>query len=448
MNLLSHHVDTFKETLYLNGDFDKYNSFIDDLLSIKESAQQIHDVNNDNRFVVFPIKGVDWHVMATSISGYSVVLKNNDVSIGFRKKGNVLTDRNPQIKIEYRASFLVKNGLHGAHKIVNDFIKENIHTDYLSKVQEIHLACDTQGHSFNLFDIYRFKTRSRKIKAYDGDDGDIGRSMVFTSRKLETLYFGSSNNMMRIYNKTNETKIHPESGHVKQLWELSNNNYDENKDVWRIEFQTRKVNLQKLFNENRESFEYTKVLLDNVPALWDYFIKHFSYRDIKEDLAIDLIKGYWTTKEGNQKLFTKEAERKIFQRSEINPLWSLIEHFKGIVPPFWQRFTQVKRTEPVHAMNAVCGLVSTITKHYGDFTPENLEKAIVSAQTRSIKNHDMGLMDKALVKAGDYYNKVKRQELKGFDIIDIHKDFEENLGFHICSVISPLQDGSRHQPIF
>ena len=57
---------------------------------------------------------------------YSVVLKNNDVSIGFRKKGNVLTDRNPQIKVEYRASFLVKNGLHGAHKILNDFILLNL----------------------------------------------------------------------------------------------------------------------------------------------------------------------------------------------------------------------------------------------------------------------------------------------------------------------------------
>lgn len=443
MKLLSQHVDTFKEALYLDGDFDKYNAFVDDLIKMKEQAQTIHDMNNDNRFVVLMISGLKWQIMATSITGYSVVMKNGDVSIAFKKKGNKLTDRNPNVKIEYRAQFLVNYGLKGAHKKVNDFFKENIHKDYISKVQEIHLACDTQGHSFNLFDIYRMKTRARKVIAHDGDDGEIGRKMVFTSRKLETLYFGTGSNMVRIYNKTAEEKKHPDSGHIKKLWALNNSGYDENQDVWRIEFQIRREKLKGIFNANKEPYDYTSVLMDNISGLWDFFITYFSYKDISENMAIDLIKGYYTKKDGNQKLFTKEGERKIFQRSEIHPLWQLISKYDHQEPPYYFRFVQVKESQPIYAMNAVCGLVSTITKQYGTFTPEILNKVVMDAELRSLKNNDMGLLDKSFSKLVDYFSKVEKQTKLGLDIVETPQDFTDNFSFFVWDALSPLKLSSQ-----
>lgn len=448
MRLLSQHVDTFKEALYLNGDFDKYNTFVDDLIKMKEHAQTIKDMNNDNRFVDLMINGLKWQIMATSITGYSVVMKNGDVSIAFKKKGNVLTDRNPNVKIEYRAQFLVNYGLKGAHKKVNDFFKENIHPTYISKVQEIHLACDTQGHSFNLFDIYRMKTRARKVIAHDGDDGEIGRKMVFTSRKLETLYFGTGSNMIRIYNKTAEEKKHPESGHIKRLWALNNSGYDDTKDVWRIEFQIRREKLKGIFNANKDPYDYTAVLMDNLGGLWDFFITYFSYKNISENMAIDLIKGYYTKKDGTQKLFTKEGERKIFQRSEVHPLWELIKKFDDTEPPYYFRYTQVKETQPIYAMNAVCGLVSTVIKQYGEFSLEALNSTIEQANNRCLKNNDMGLIDKGLLKLSDYFVKVDKQTKHGLDVIDINDDLKTNLGFYITDSIRPLTSQSVHQPIF
>jgi hypothetical protein len=462
MTLLSQHVDTFKEALYFNGDLTKYNDFVSLLISLKEDAQLIKDINNDNRFVVFNMDGIKWHIMAVSIKGYSVVLKSNDVSIAFRKKGDLKSDRNPQVKIEYRAQFLVNYGFIEAYKIINDFIKKNIHFDYISKVQEIHLACDVQGHNFNLFDIYRMKTRARKSRIMDGDDNEIGRTFVFSSRKLETLYFGTGSNMLRIYNKTNEIAHHAESGQIKRLWSL-NSLYDENKDVWRIEFQIRREKLKSLFNPNSEPFEYTKVLLDSVPSLWDYFINYFSYRDISQDMAIDLIKGYHTLKNGKEKLFTKEAEKNIYRRSEIHPLWEKIKLFNQIEPKYHFRFIEAKQTEPIYAMNSVCSLVSTTLKHYGTLSPETINAVINDANERSLKNYDQTIYERAEKKQLDYFSKVEKQNNLGLTYIAIRdkngkiQDFEElspednmndNFGYFLNDSLSPIHDAYEASKLF
>jgi len=127
MILISQHTDTFKEALYLQGDYDKYNKFVSDMIELKEQAQEIHDINNDNRFITFTMGLMKWQVMAISIRGYSVVMKNGDVSIALKKKGDLKTDKNPSLKIEYRASFLVNYGLNKCVQIMQDYIKGFIH---------------------------------------------------------------------------------------------------------------------------------------------------------------------------------------------------------------------------------------------------------------------------------------------------------------------------------
>ena len=450
MQLLSHHVDTFKESLYLSGDCDNYNLFVDGLMNSKEIAQTVHDMNNANRFIDVDFGGNKWQVMATSVTGYSVVIKNGDVSIAFAKRLNVMSNRNPSVKIEYRAQFLVNYGLHGAHKKVNEFFKAYVHGDYLSKVQEIHLACDVQGHRFNLFDTYRMKTRARKMESFDGDDGEIGRKMVFTSRRLETLYFGTGSNMLRIYNKTAEAKKHPDSMHVEKLWKLKNpKGYDENKDVWRIEFQIRREKLKNIFTLDQSlPYDHTLVLLDNVGGLWDFFINYFSYRDIKEDMAIDLIKGYWTRKNGDEVLYTKKAESRIFEKSDIHPLWNLIEKYDNVEPPQYFRFIQVKQTDPVYALNAVCGSVSTIIKHFGEFTEDTFKKVVEMADNRCIQNNDLGLIDHNLKKLPDYFAKIEKQRKLGLDVITIDDDVKDNLAFYLADPMARLITTTLHKPSF
>lgn len=447
MILLSQHVDTFKEAFYLNGDFDKYNSFVMDMITLKEQAQEIHDINNDNRFVSFTMSGKKWQVMATSIKGYSVVLKSGDVSMAFKKKGNVLSDRNPSVKVEYRAHFLVNHGLIEAHKIVNDYFKANIHPDYLSKVQEIHMASDTQGHNFNLFDIYRFKTRSRRVSAHDGDDEILSRQMIFTSRRMETIYFGLGSNMLRIYNKSNEIKKHPDSGHIENLW-MQNPDYKKFHDVWRVEFQMRREILKTIFTDDKLPYDYTHVLLENLSGLWSFFINYFSYRDISEDTAINLIKGYWIKKDGTPKIYTKRAEREIFSKSLINPFWSMISHFQNSIPPYWFRFNQVKASSPLYAMNAASACISTITKHYGRCTPELVDAVFLLADDRSRNNKDMGLVEASKKKLDDFFSKVEYQKSIGLDVIDLNncsvKNDDEDIRDFSSNVMYPLTEPYRH----
>lgn len=447
MTLISQHTDTFKEALYLHGDYEKYNKFVSDMITLKEQAQEIHDINNDNRFVNITIGSMKWQVMATSIRGYSVVLKNGDVSFAMKKKGDLKTDKNPSIKIEYRASFLVNYGLSRCVQIMQDYVKGFIHADFISKVQEIHIAADTQGHNFTLLDIVRFKTRSRTVKVHDGDDEFVGRQMVFSSRRMETLYFGGSNNKLRIYDKTKEIAGHPESGHIERLWRL-NPKYDDSRDVWRVEFQIRRPILKQLFNEQNESYEYTAVLLDSISGLWDFFINYFSYRDLNRDTTLNIIEGHWQKKDGTFKLLTKEAERNIYKKSEIHPLWKTISSYEATKPSYYFRFNQVKATSPIYAMNAYCALVSTITKHYGRFDEELVKKTIIEAEDRCAKSYDMGVLDKALIKTVDYFSKVDYQKSNGLDIIDINDAVKENIEFYIAPLASHTVENALHKTIF
>jgi hypothetical protein len=447
MVMLSQHVDTFKEALYLNGDYDKYNKFVNDMIELKEQAQDKHDINNDNRFVNILIGSQTFKVMATSIRGYSVVLRSGDLSIALKKKGDLKTDKNPSIKIEYRAQFLVNYGFEEAVKTVWDFISKYIHTDFISKIQDIHIAADTQGHSFTLLDVARFKTRSRKVKIHDGDDGEIGRHMVFSSRRMETIYFGGSNNLMRIYDKTKEISIHPESSHIQRLWR-KNPEYDDFKDVWRIEFQVRRPILKQLFNKHSEPFDLTKVLLNNIGSLWDYLIKYFSYRDLTRVQTLSIIEGFYTKKDGTEKLLTKQAESKMIQRAEIHPLWKIIEQFKNHTPEHYFRFREVKASNANYAFNSYCSLVSTITKHFGYFSEELVSQIIRGAEARSLKNHEKGIVDRSLERTLDFFHKVEYQRKIGLEIVDYDESVKENVEFLIAPFASHLVENSSHQPIF
>jgi len=448
-SLLSQHVDTFKEALYLEGDKSGFNDLVDAFSLLKDSAQEVHHKNNDMRFVDFEMAGLKFHAMAVSIKGYSVVLKTGDFSMAFKKYEGI-TDKNPSVKIEYRAEYLVKMGIHAAHKQVNDFFKENIHSDYLSKVQEIHLACDTQGHNFSFLDTFRFKTRSRKSSLHDGDDGELGRLTRFNSRRVETLYFGTSDLLLRIYDKTREIVTHPESGHIRTFWQLSNpEQYDENKDVWRVEFQIRREILKELFTSDKLPWDYTSVLLDNLPSLWSFFVDHFSYRDLDRDTALHLMDGYKVLKNGSAKLLTKEATKKIFQRSEIHPFWEMISTFKNVEPSSYFRFKQVKETSPVYAENSASALISTLVKHYGYLDDWMIISAFEGAEARCRANNDgIGLVDNAYKKTSDYFNKVDIQRKRGLNVIEIDDDVKENLSFYVANVVRPMIDGALLQPIF
>lgn len=443
MTLLSQHIDTFKEALYLNADATEYNKTINYLKSLKEQAQSIKDIDNDNRFVSVTLDNRVFKVMATSIRGYSVVIKNGDVSIALKTKKDI-NDKNPSIKIEYRSSFLVNYGLRGAIETTNEFIKKAFHNDYISKVQEIHIASDIQGHSFSLLDMVRFKTRARKVKAIEGDDGDIGRNLFLSSRRLETLYFGSSNNMLRIYDKTKEISKNPTSAHIERLWRL-NSDYNDRIDVWRIEFQIRREVLKNIYSDNNIELEYTYNLLENMGSLWSYLTTYFQYKSFSRDESLSIIEGYRTLKSGKEKLLTKEAVRKMYQRANNHDVWNLLKDFNATQPKHYFRFQKQKATSPVYVMNSINSVVSTMIKHFGRFDYNLLKECVELSEIRSYKNYEISLIEKQIQKADDYFNKIVYQKKIGLECIDLHDSVKQNFiefSSEILSHINPKEKGA------
>ncbi|MDX9966526.1 MAG: hypothetical protein RBS26_05940, partial [Sulfuricurvum sp.] len=236
MICLSHHVDTFKESLYLSSSdssaVEKYNLFVSSLIGMKEAAQEIKAHDNDLRYVPFSIDGRHFRVMAVSVTGYSVVLRNSDVSIAFRKHNGAL-DNNPQIKIEYRSEYLVRVGVHRAVNHLKKFIIDNIYVSFVSKCQELHYAADVSGVDFGLLDYFSFKTRARSAELYEENETLSDTSpLYFSSIRFTGFLLGGGNFRLRLYDKSHHIKTHIDSAFIENIWRL-HPSYKEGSKVWR-----------------------------------------------------------------------------------------------------------------------------------------------------------------------------------------------------------------------
>ena len=98
-------VDTLKIQFYpTNIEADKmyFNTYLDFLIDKKAEAMEIKNPDNQERYIIVKLDNITFRVMATSQTGFNVVLQNGDFSLSLRKIGE---HKNPIIKAEFRAEF-------------------------------------------------------------------------------------------------------------------------------------------------------------------------------------------------------------------------------------------------------------------------------------------------------------------------------------------------------
>lgn len=401
-------IDTLKYHLYpsllLTGkDIESYNILIDKLLSGKFEAQTQKNENKSFKEYQHSFNGDFFQILPSTVRGFSVSIQNHDVTIHL-KKLVISIDQSPFCKVEFRAHFLQRYGYISAVQKVNKFLKDHIISSYKIKISEIHLHCDVQGYDFTILDFHRTKTRTRNNRYYDDEIGCD--SFYYSGRSFQGFMKGGGDYLMRVYNKTKEIKKYPNKSFIEGLW-ATNKDYDKTKPVFRIEFQIRREKLKNMVIDGQvlDGFE---IILNNINNLWGRCLEDFSLRDMSDKDTTEIMLGFKTLKNGDQKILEVEAVRQRFKRSDVHPLWKVIETFNGhyqtdkidtFVKPFTKDF--------IYVHNAFKAFLSTSLSHFGDLLPSTIEEAILKVSEYTLKKHEKTVLEDVYSKRLDRFNKLE-----------------------------------------
>lgn len=427
-------IDTLKLQYYpldIEADKMKFNNFVEYLLLCKDEAQTIKNEDNQLRFKNIKIDDIPLRVMATSQSGFNVVCQNADFSLSFRKIGE---HKNPIIKAEFRAEFLLRNGYKRAIKIVNDFVSVML-KNYTIKVSEIHLAKDIQNYNFTILDFYRLKTLKRNKQIFHQET-----NLFYSGLKFTGFSIGKGAEMLRIYNKTFEIEKNKNKAFIKYLsWHL-NPDFDNNKTVWRIEFQLRREKLKELYS----SFglvDSLESLLNSISSIWGYLINRFVLKNFTIKECQEIQSGYKLEKD-NLIILSSEAIKKRFQRAKQSPLWSFISTFKGNIVEKLQVIKDISKPSSIYVKNAFKAVLSTFIKlKRGSFDCDELVEILISADKELQQEKKINLVDNARLKCLDYVSRCQDfLNHTGIDVIEFNK-FNYQLKASLDKCFAPINNG-------
>jgi len=426
-------VDTIKLHLYptilLDGnDIENYNNLISQIHSQKEDSQKAKNKNTSYKEHQIIFQDEYFQVMPSTVRGFSCSIKNQDVTIHL-KKITRNCDPTPFAKIEFRSSYLHRQGYLQAIQHVNSFIKSKIIQNYKIKISEIHLHVDIQGYEFSILDFHRIKSRSRSNRYYDEGHTD---SYYYNGRTFQGFMMGGGDYLMRVYNKSKEILKFPNKSYITQLWK-TNKDYDQDKDVYRIEFQLRRNKLKNMVIDGQilDGFE---VILNNLNNIWCQCLNDFSLRDLDDTHCLEVILGYKTLKNGLKKTITNHTIRKRIERSNPHELWSVIETFNGHYKTnSMKTFTKPFTSDFIYVHNSYKALMSTMLSTYGTLRPEILLESMQKIEDYTMKKHKKTVLEDVLSKKLDRFKKVtlidetfeKIEKDKEFFFSAIHNVFED-----------------------
>jgi len=452
-NKLCQIVDTIKLHFYhgeetRQDEYNKYLKFTDDLKTLKEEAQLIHHTDNSLRFVNTYIGGTRFQVMATTIRGFGVTIQNQDVSISFKivkPETNIKVDNdsdalvltpNPIIKVEFRASYLARVGHVEAINFVIRLLEHHVISNYQIKISELHLATDIQGYDFELLDYYRFKTRKRKNGIHDQDQTDTN-TYYYQGRKFTGFVFGQGDEMLRIYNKSVEIKKNPDKAFIKDFAWVNNKDFDEYRDVWRIEIQYRRAKLKTLYTSKNGILDGFANVLEEIPSLWDRALDKVEMLDISHESALDFMLGYKII-DGEKYPIENNTLKMRIKRAVTHDLWSFLKGWFHYESSDTNVYTAPKTGSFRWVSNSIKSLFSTMLKYEGDLSPELIEEAFTRANTETIAEKKLSLIDNAYINTMSYLGECEIHTKKNGIYMSGMEQLSKNVAYYIKNAVNNI----------
>lgn len=169
----------------------------------------------------------------------------------------------PPVYIQLRSAYLHQVGVEAAIEAVRRIVSADVlcEAEHMS-VSRVDLYADEQGWTPQPADFRRFVCRAVRRRLYE-----MPRQMHDSGRRLSGFTFGRGDLMARIYDKTLELSVRGQSW-PELLWD----GRDEDRPVWRIEFQFRRKALGEF------SIRTETDLLASRQDLWNYGMTWLSLR--------------------------------------------------------------------------------------------------------------------------------------------------------------------------
>jgi hypothetical protein len=393
-------VDTLKLQFYPNSNITleeqtSFNKTVESLVEQKKEAMMIKNADNQKRFIKTNLANTTFKVMASSQNSFNVVLQNGDISISFLQMST--SHSNPVVKVEFRAEFLLRFGYIDAIKQVNEIVSQ-LFDNYLVKVSEIHLAKDIQGYEFSTFDFHRMKTLSKSKTIFHND---ISSEFYFGNR-FSGFSIGKGDELLRVYNKTLEIAQNKQKAFIDVLSWSYNPDFDETKNVWRLEFQLRRARLKELLG-NDGLLDSLENVINSISNLWAYCLDKFQHKDLTPLQLQEQIQGFRIKKDGTLKYLAPSTLRDRFNKAKLSSVWIAIKPFNGNISPKLQRVKDIKKPEVVYVQNAYKAILSTFIKlKRGAFNASELTEILLEADRECKDKHGVSLVDKSRMNALDY----------------------------------------------
>jgi len=430
---ISQHVDTLKFHYYIaktieDEQFKNYTTVVTKLIALKKEAQTAKNEYQDTKQIKHYFSDSEnFSIMPTSISGFSVVIYNNDISIALRKAKSKINP-SPSMKVEFRAEFLARKGYKRAIEIVNNFVSKHLLEDYKIKISEIHLATDIQGYNFTPLDFYRMKTRSRKSETHE-ETTDYSKASSFGGlTTFSGFAFGGGDYHLRVYNKTLEINKFKNKSFAKTLLWSKNSDYNPSATVWRLEIQIRRAKLKKLINSDNSTMDDYTNILNGIPSLWQKAMQDFTIKDINDKDTFNMLRGYRTLKNGTNKPLTKQAIYGIFKRSEALPFWDYLKVWNGHDgTDISTAFNMPQNGAFEYVSNSIKSLYSTLAKYSGSVDNLTLVQAFKEANEQNIEKKGISLIEDSFIKQIDWFERIEFMKLCGVVDVPSYKDLENNI---------------------
>jgi len=459
-------IDTLKLHFY-HGDSTTAKCLVDyfqtisALSDLKEEAYAIKHANNDMRFVNHYFGGDRFRVMATTVKGFSITLENQDVSISLKSVSQrsakdypekydfntiVETQKQPVVRVEFRASFLARVGHKNAIDYVLRLVNREFFTSHLVKISEIHLATDVQGYNFHELDRQRFRTRKSTTKLHE--ERNETDSFYFRGKKFTGFSYGQGDDMIRVYNKTVEIQKNPDKAFIKMFaWE-KNPDYNPDKEVWRIEVQYRRAKLKTMYDDENGLLDGFENVLNAIPSLWKRALDSFTLIDLKEEIALEHFLGWSRNALGYKEPLLTDTVRHRIHRADVHPLWVAISSWNFSIGSTIKILTAPVTGAFQWVSNSIKSLLSTLFKYSGDLSPKIIEDAFIRADEETMKDKKLSLVDNAVNNTLDYLGACVRHSLatgeNGFTERDTFTTLQKNLSSYVLEVSNSLFDMSFH----
>jgi hypothetical protein len=362
-------------------------------------AQDIEGFSNKNRFYKCePFSGFgSFKMFAQGMGYYKYILENEDVMI-FLSTAKFGSDT-PQIKVEFRASYLFAVGQNKAYEYVLRLVEQLVGQKYESHIQRLDLATDLWGVKLEYLDAMRFQNSFKNSNYRQGS-------------RQTGISFGGGAFMFRIYDKLEEIKLNYSKHYIKSKWIINGYKEELGLNVTRFEAQFRRSEIKKYIPHN--TINEIAYIFTHLGNFWIKALQKIKYAPLTNEECIRIADGNLKSDSKRQIFYRARKDEQRFQFQKF------LYHWDNKISDFPIEYKTIVEPKIEVAKRMFKGFIATTYKAM-ESNPQALGQVIMDLQTTLFKYDGITLHDYGLAKTVDSF--IRQEKLKDKGGVEVVFDY-------------------------